>query len=93
MALEHVAGKDVGHVVVYALSTCPWCNKAKQLLKDLGVDYYYTNVDLLTADEKQKIMKTVEKWNPDSSFPTLVIDEKRCIVGFREDEIRKLVKP
>ena len=63
------------------------------LLKDLGVDYYYTNVDLLTADEKQKIMKTVEKWNPDSSFPTLVIDEKRCIVGFREDEIRKLVKP
>jgi hypothetical protein len=30
----------------------------------------------------------MEKWNPKGSFPTLVIDDKRCIVGFREDEIR-----
>jgi len=33
------------------------------------------------------VMDKVMKFNPKGSFPTLVIDEKRCIVGFREAEI------
>jgi glutaredoxin-like protein NrdH len=93
MALEHVSGKNVGNVVLYALSTCPWCNKAKQLLKELGVEYYYANVDLLGDEEKSKVMDTVEKWNPSCSFPTLVINDSKCIVGFKDDEIRKALKP
>jgi glutaredoxin-like protein NrdH len=92
MALEHVSGKNVGNLVLYALSTCPWCNKTKQLLKDLGIDYYYTNVDQLNAVEKTQVIKTIEKWNPSCSFPTLVIDDSKCIVGFKEDEIRALNK-
>jgi len=92
MALEHVSGKNAGLIVLYALSTCPWCNKTKQLLKDMGVDYYYTNVDLLPAQEKEQVMKTVEKWNPNCSFPTMVVDDGKCIVGFQEDEIRRVLK-
>ena len=92
MALEHVSGKNAGRIVLYALSTCPWCNKTKQLLKDMGVDYYYTNVDLLPAQEKEQVMKTVEKWNPNCSFPTMVVDDGKCIVGFQEDEIRRVLK-
>ena len=34
MALQHVAGKNKGHIVLYALSTCPWCGKTKKLLKN-----------------------------------------------------------
>jgi len=34
------------------------------------------------------VMKTVERWNPAGSFPVLVVDDSRCIIGFREDEIR-----
>ena len=90
MAMEHVSGKNVGHLVLYALSTCPWCNKTKQLLKDLGVDYYYTNVDQLGGEEKTKAMDAVEQWNPHCSFPTLVVNDTKCIVGFKEDEIRAL---
>ena len=92
MALEHVPGKNAGKLVLYALSTCPWCKKTKQLLSDLGVEYYYTDVDLLKGEEKAQSMKVVEKWNPSCSFPTLVIDDKKCIVGFKEDEIRKALK-
>jgi len=92
MALEHVSGKNAGRIVLYALSTCPWCNKTKQLLKDMGVDYYYTNVDLLPAQEKEQVMKAVEKWNPNCSFPTMVINDGKCIVGFQEDEIRRVLK-
>jgi arsenate reductase-like glutaredoxin family protein len=31
-------------------------------------------------------------WNPSASFPTLVIDNQRSIVGFKEDEIREALK-
>ena len=89
MGLEHVPGKKVGHIVIYALSTCPWCKKAKKLLSDLGVEYYFTDVDLLKDDEKKQAMETVKKWNPSCSFPTVVIDDNKCIVGFKEDEIKK----
>jgi glutaredoxin-like protein NrdH len=34
----------------------------------------------------------VRKWNPACSFPTIVIDDKKCIVGFKEDEIREAVQ-
>ena len=92
MGLKHVSGKKLGHIVIYALSTCPWCKKTKKLLSDLGVEYYFADVDLMGNDEKEQAMQTVKKWNPSCSFPTMVIDDNKCIVGFKEDEIRKALK-
>jgi glutaredoxin-like protein NrdH len=92
MEVEHVPGKNVGHAMLYALSTCPWCQKTKRLLNELGVEYYYVDVDYLDGDEKAKVIEDVKKWNPACSFPTLVLDDKKCIVGFKEDEIRKALK-
>ena len=92
MALEHVPGKKVGQVMLYALSTCGWCKKTRSHLGELGVEYDYTYVDLLPAEEKEKTMKIVEKWNPPCSFPTMVIDNNTCIVGYQEDKIREALR-
>jgi len=92
MGLTRVDGKKTGHIVIYALSTCPWCKKTKKLLGDLGVEYYFEDVDLLQDAEKKQTMDTVKKWNPACSFPTMVINDNKCIVGFKEDEIRKELK-
>jgi glutaredoxin-like protein NrdH len=92
MKIEHVAGKNAGKLMLYALSTCIWCRKTKQLLTDLGVEYDYVFVDLLTGDDKDEAVKTITKWNPDCSFPTLVLNDKKCIVGFKEPEIREALK-
>ena len=92
MPAEHVSGENVGNVILYALSTCVWCKKTKQLLDDLGVAYDYVYVDLLEGAEKEHFIKTVDRWNPGRSFPTLVLDNSKCIVGFREDEIRDALK-
>jgi glutaredoxin-like protein NrdH len=89
MVLQHVAGKNKGQVVLYALSTCPWCKKIKKLLEELGVEYYFCDVDLMNDAEKKETMKVVQKWNPGSSFPTMVIDNSKCIVGFQENKIRE----
>jgi glutaredoxin len=89
MTIIHVAGKEKGTVMLYTLSTCGWCKKTKALLNELGVDYDYTDVDLLKGEEQSAVVKEVMKFNPDCNFPTLVIDSKKCIVGFKEDDIRE----
>jgi glutaredoxin len=89
MVTEHVAGKNRGTVMLYALSTCGWCARTKDLLKELGVAFDFTFVDLLEGKEQDEAMDQVEKWNPKGSFPTLVIDNRKSIVGFQEREIRE----
>lgn len=89
MTAEHVDGKNKGTVMLYALSTCGWCARTKDLLRQMGVAFDYTFVDLMEGKEQDDAMNTVEKYNPSGSFPTLVIDNKRAIVGFREQEIRE----
>ncbi len=91
MVAEHVPGKDVGRVMLYALSTCAWCKKTKRLLDQLGVAYDYEYVDLLAGKEKAEVLDNVRRWNPGSTFPTVVING-RCVVGFREDEIREALE-
>ena len=92
MNIEHVAGRNAGKVMLYALSTCGWCRKTKQLLSDMGVAYDFVDVDLLQGSEREETIETVKKWNPACSFPTLVINENKCIVGFDESNIRKELK-
>jgi len=89
MEAKKVKGENRGKVMLYALSTCGWCRKTRSLLDQLGVEYWYLEVDLLGALEKKEIIKEVEKWNPQRSFPTLVINESRCIVGFKDEQIRE----
>ena len=90
--MQHVEGTKKGDITLYALSTCAWCKKTKGLLKKLKADYYYVDVDLLAEADKEKAVKEITKWNPECSFPTMVIDKKRCIVGYNEEEIRGLLK-
>jgi glutaredoxin len=92
MKFEKVEGVDKGKIVLYALSTCVWCKRTKQFLSNLGVKFEYIFVDLLQGTERDSIMKDVEKWNPRCSFPTMVIGDSKCIVGFKEDEIREALK-
>jgi len=90
--MHHVEGENKGHVVLYALSTCAWCKKTKNLLNDMGVEYYYIDTDLLKGEEQKKVIKEIEKWNPRCSFPTMVINNDTCIVGYDESKIKKVLK-
>ena len=89
MKIEHVEGENKGKILLYALSTCGWCKKIKELLSELGVEHSYIFVDLLEGQEKDDTMEDVKKWNPRCSFPTLVINDEKCIVGYKEDEIKE----
>ncbi|MEM2924738.1 MAG: glutaredoxin family protein [Methanocellales archaeon] len=78
-------------VKVYGLSTCGFCKRAKQLLRELKVEYEAIDLDLLEGDKKKEMLLEVKRLNPDLSYPTLVIND-RVIVGFNEAEIREALK-
>ncbi len=75
-------------VKLYTLSTCGHCKSTKTLLNECKVKYDYTDVDLFHGDERAAILEDVKKWNPNCSFPTIIIGDK-VIVGYKEDEIRE----
>jgi glutaredoxin-like protein NrdH len=91
MEIKHVEGRKKGNVLLYALSTCVWCKRTKRLLNDLGISYDYIDVDLLDSGEKEEINKKVLRWNPSGSYPTIVIDDEHCIIGYDPDKIKEVL--
>ena len=75
-------------VKLFTLSTCSHCKAAKEFMKELGVRYEYTDVDLLQGEERQQTISEIRKINQRLSFPTIVIGDT-VIVGNNPDEIRK----
>ena len=85
-----VSGAKSDHkVFLFALSTCGWCRRTKKYLEDKGITFDFVYVDLLAGDEREETVSEVRKWNPRASFPTIVVDSERAIVGFRQDEIEE----
>lgn len=91
MKKTHVDGRKSVSILLYTLSTCGWCRKTKDLLNELGVAYDYIDVDQVDPDETPVVRQDLATWNPACSFPTMVIDDKECIVGFQEEKIRSAV--
>jgi glutaredoxin-like protein NrdH len=74
-------------IKIYTLSTCVHCKATKKLLIEYGVKYEFIDVDLLTGEAQKNVLEDVKKYNPECSFPTIIIGDK-VIIGFRENEIR-----
>jgi len=87
----HVPGEDRGEIMLYTLSTCVWCRKTKRWLDEKGFAYSYVDVDLESGSEKKAVMEEVERWNPLCSFPTVVVNNKDCLVGFKPDKLKELL--
>ncbi len=74
-------------VKMYTLSTCSHCKSTKKLLDECAVAYEFTDVDLLSMDERAAILEDVKKFNPLCTFPTIIIGDK-IIIGFQEVAIK-----
>lgn len=88
---EH-PGKNVGDITVYALSYCPYCHHALEFLNEHDIAYKYVFVDTAPPEEAETIEEQVEKYNPDETFPTIVVDGgKQVIIGYNEPALEKLI--
>ena len=75
-------------IKLFTLSTCSHCNRTKRFFRDQGIEMEFIDVDLLSGEERERVMNEVRKLNPDCSFPTICIDEQ-VIVGFNEGKLKK----
>lgn len=78
-------------VKLYALSTCPWCKKAKKLLDEQKKVYDFIEVDLAIGLEQQEAITEVKRLTGDTSFPVTVIGQT-VIAGYKPEEIIKALQ-
>jgi glutaredoxin len=72
-------------VKLYALSTCPWCKKAKLFFTQKQIPFDFIEVDLLEGEEQENAVKEVRLLVGDAVFPVTVIGEE-VILGFKPDD-------
>jgi glutaredoxin len=85
-------GKCECDLVMFALSTCAHCRRAKAFLQESGLKYRYVYLDLIDYTRKQKLKKDLQKKHETRvAFPFLVIDDEKSVVGFIKPEYEKLV--
>ena len=75
-------------VKMFTLSTCSHCKATKKFMQDNGIPFDCVDVDLLQGDDREKILREMEKYNPQRTFPNIIIGDT-IIVGFRESDIRE----
>jgi glutaredoxin len=75
-------------VKIFTLSTCSHCKATKKFLNDNGIKYEFIDVDQVQGAEKENILNEVVQYNPQRSFPTIIIGNI-IIVGFKEDDIKE----
>ena len=93
MEFSKVSGNNSKHkVFMYALSTCAWCKMTKQFLKDNGIEYEYIDVDLCRDEDREKIREDIQNRGGSLSYPTVIIDDKILITGFRKDKLKEALE-
>jgi len=88
-----VEGKNNKHkVMMYAISTCAWCKMTKKFLNESSIEYDYVDVDLASDADHEKITKDITSHGGSPSYPTLIVDDKTVITGFRKDKIKEALE-
>ncbi|MHA1110713.1 MAG: glutaredoxin family protein [Promethearchaeota archaeon] len=85
--------KDVGKdICVYALSTCGFCRRALQFLRDSDCKFKFIYVDKVPYETKQEIKEELKKtFSKRVVFPYCVVDDKEVLVGFVEEDWKQTI--
>jgi len=87
-----VAGKNNRHsVVLYAISTCPWCKKAKRFLADHEIEYYYIDVDLASKEDYAEIIKDIRSRGGRDVYPTIIVDNTILLTHPDEKKLKQIL--
>ena len=93
MPTTKVEGPKKEHrVFLYTLSTCVWCKKTKELLRESGVAYEYLDVDTCSSEERRGALDSLKGRNAQIGFPIIIVDDKTLITGYKPDEISEALE-
>ncbi len=86
-----VEGRSVANIKLFTLSTCGWCRKTKAFLEENNIAYSYVDVDTLSQNEEEYITGEQLRYNPEGSFPTVVVDDDQVICGYDLPALQALI--
>jgi glutaredoxin len=78
---------DKNKVFLYTLSTCGWCKKTKELLKENKVAYEYLDLDKGSKEDQKTAVKEIKAKKLPIVFPIIMINDDIVLQGFKRDEI------
>ncbi len=78
-------------IMLYALSTCPFCKMAKKFFETRQIPFDAVDVDLLEPEEKERTVQKVQEISGRRAFPVIVIGEI-VIVGYDELRIKEALQ-
>ena len=61
-------------------------------MKENEIEYEYVDVDLCEDEDKEKIKKDILDKGGDLSYPTIIVDGKIVITGFRKDKLKEALE-
>ena len=93
MKTKKVSGNNRKHrVILYAISTCAWCKRTKNFLRDRDIEYEYIDIDLCSREDREEVRNSILKKGGRLSYPTIIIDDKILITGFHDDKIKEVLE-
>lgn len=88
-----VPGKNKKHkVLLYTISTCAWCKRAKKFLTENNIEYEYVDIDVCNREDREKIREAILSRGGRLSYPTVIVDDRSLINGFNEDRLREVLE-
>ena len=72
------------NVIIYSMSDCPFCERAKSILKDMKVEYDERNISVT------KYREELVKRSNDDKLPTIIVNDT-VLVKPGEDKLRATI--
>jgi glutaredoxin len=64
----------------------------KQYLKDNNIAYEFIDVDMTDPEEKEQVHQQILNKGGNLSYPTIIVDDKKVITGFRKDLLKEALE-
>ncbi len=85
--------KQTNEIFVFAISTCMWCKRGKQWLKDRGYQYSYLDIDKIPVEEKNKLKEEIkEVFGVHPRFPFVVVDKTQWNAGYNPNQWEEMLE-
>ncbi|MFH1179378.1 MAG: glutaredoxin domain-containing protein [Candidatus Bathyarchaeota archaeon] len=88
MQTTKIEGKNTKNkVFLYTLSTCGWCKKTKELLKEKEIAHEYLDLDKCSKEDQKAAVEELKAKNLPVAFPVIIVNDDKVIQGFKKDDI------
>ena len=77
-------------VVMYTLSTCPWCMRAKKFFREHDIPFEYIDYDKADKETQQAIREDCLFHGEQMSFPFIKIGDD-VVVGYNLNKYTQLL--